>query len=223
MYADSELSVFRYPIDYVRWFDGLLFRIHADPSQKEKALTHVGRFKVIYEELFPLARLLRLKAGDWARSRFKSVIGSQSYDVEVQDHALRYLEVVSTVYDDAERFRMLKFIREKSVDALGRVMRDDEGKPIAIGDEGGMRLHADLVHERLLLIEAVIKKKSSKSYAERTGLVVYFDDSSIEIDRGDWIRFTSLVESLRASWQPVFDSLYLVGPKGEICVEFHKI
>ena len=222
MYTDSELSVFRSPIDYVSWFDGLLSRIHADPSQKEKALTHEGRFKIIYEELFPLARLLKLKARDWARSRFKSVIGSQSYDVEVQDHPLRFLEIVSTVYDDAERFRMLKFIQEKSVDALGRILRDDEGKPIAIDDEGGMRLHADLVRERLLLIEAAIKRKSSKSYAARTGLVVYFDDSSIEISPGDWSRFSSLVESMRAFWQPVFDSVHLIGPKGEISIELQK-
>jgi len=220
IYTKDEVETFRTPSLFLSWFSEKLERVRLDRSMREDALLHRGQFKEFYEEMFPLFSLLRSKAAEWASSEFKNILGDQSYDVEVKNnHALRYLEIGSTIFDDGERFRMLEFIDIGSVDSIARIERDSNRRPTGLEDTGLPRLRDEMVNERLLLIERVIKKKSAKPYPAGTGLIVYYDDSSIEIDKDSAAMISNFIRDLRDVWEPTFEHVFVIGPNGQHCIE----
>ena len=70
----SEIEKFRTPQEYLRWFDLILEHLqnHADET---KALLHRKPYKKVYEEIFPIATLLKSKVNEWSEYKFRNVIG----------------------------------------------------------------------------------------------------------------------------------------------------
>ena len=211
----AKIEVFRTPGEYLSWFDELIApRVGED---KKKALLHIGLFKLIYEEIFPTASLLKHKRLVWKDSKFRNIVGSQPYDVEIESNALKYLEVTCTDFDDSERFRMLNLIEKGHVNPAGVILRDHKGRPVDIDEDA--RCTDDVIKERTDLIVKAIKRKSEKEYPNRTGLIVYFDDFSVMLRERDLHRLRDALELTRPVWQPSFESVFLVGPRAEVLIE----
>ncbi|MCP4607236.1 MAG: hypothetical protein GY845_00785 [Planctomycetes bacterium] len=217
MISKEEISIFRGPSEFIQWFQSHLETTGRDRAYREAALQHKGIFKKFYEELFPLYSLLKHKKHDWSNSRFRNVIGNHSYDVEIENNRLSYLEIGTTDFDYVELLRMREFLDNGYVSLIGKPERDERNRPIAIQDE--MRPHEEIVRERMDSISALIKAKSEKNYPDTTGLIVYYDDFSIMFNEDDNELLRSDVDRLRAKWKCTFDAIYLVGPRGDILIE----
>ncbi len=217
MISKDEISIFRRPSEFIKWFGSHLETTGRDRADREDALQHKGIFKQFYEEVFPLYSLLKHKQRDWSNSRFRNVLGSQSYDVEIENNRLTYLEIGTTEFDDVELFRMREFVEDGHVSLLGKPRRDERNRPIAI--QGEARPHEEIVRERMDSILAMIKSKSEKNYPNATGLVVYYDDFSIMFNENDNEVLSSGVDALKSKWKCTFDAIYLVGPRGDILIE----
>jgi len=220
MISKEVIEIFRTPSEYIQWFTSLLEAIRSDRTQNEAALLHEGIYKQLYEELFPLYSLLKNKQQEWNESLFRNVLGNQSYDVEIKNNSIAYLEIATTDYDDGELLRMHKFLANKYVSLSGKITRDDKNRPISIEDE--MRSHEGIVRESRESISKRIESKSEKVYQDNTGLIVYFDDYVTQYDQDDYNMLRSAVDELKPKWNGTFEAVYLVGPKGETLVEAIK-
>jgi hypothetical protein len=225
MYSKQEAEIFRCPTDYLRWFQTLLDRLRektaTDKSIHRAASTHQRPYKEIFEEFFPLASLLKIKQSEWQESRFRNVLGNQPYDVEVQNHSLRYLEITGADFDDAERFRILELLEHGSVDAIARIDRDKNGRPASIHQSGSYRRCDEVIQEQINLIRSRIENKLSKPdrYLKGTGLIVYFDDFRTPIFPEHIEPYQQLVLDTKPLWAPYFEVVFLVGPGANGCVE----
>lgn len=217
MISKDEIEIFRRPSEYIQWFDSHLETTGRDRAHRREALQHKGIFKQFYEELFPLYSLLKHKQQEWKESRFRNVLGNQSYDVEIDHNALAYLEIGTTEFDDVELFRMREFLENGHVSLLGRPRRDQRHHPIAIEDEA--RPHNEIAQETVDSISVLIKSKSEKNYPNATGLIVYYDDFSIMFNENDNQVLRYCVDSLKPKWKFTFDAIYLVGPRGNVLIE----
>jgi len=220
MIPKDEIETFRSPSEYVQWFKSHLETIGRDRTYREEALQHKGFWKKFYEELFPLYSLLNHKQAEWIESRLRNVIGDQSYDVEIQSNTLTHLEIGTTEFDYVEVFRMREFSDKGYVSVLGKPKRNRKNRLVAIEDEA--RPHDNIVQERIESIVTLIESKSAKKYPAATGLVVYYDDSSIMFDEVDNEAIRSRVDGLRPKWESTFDVVYLVGPRGDQLIEVKK-
>jgi hypothetical protein len=209
----------------VTWVDEVLERIYLDPACKQEALLHVGQFKKLYEEIFPLQSLLRCKSPEWATAEFRNVLGDQSFDVEVKHLPLQFLEIACTTYDDGERWRMIELSRKGSVSALAKIVRDDRGRPtgldIGTDEQLGtdMRCRDDVVTDLLPRIRERIMKKVAKPYPPGTGLLVFVDDAPSIIDENGSSRIAALLSELAPRWEPTFEHIFIVGSSGRLCIE----
>ena len=220
MISKEEISISRRPSEYIQWFESHLETTGRDRAFREDALQHKGIFKQFYEELFPLYSLLKCKQREWNDSRFRNVLGSQSYDVEIENNSMSYLEIGTTEFDDVELLRMRVFLDNGYVSLVGKPERDNRNRPVAIQDEA--RSHEEIVRETMDSISALIESKSEKDYPDTTGLVVYYDDFSIVFDEDDNEMLRSGIDRLKPKWKCTFDAVYLVGPRGDIVIEATK-
>lgn len=219
MFTLDSVEVFRRPAEYLLWFQALVERTKGNREEHVAALAHKGLFKVLYEEIFPLASLLRVKSEAWREAEFRNVLGNQAYDVEIRNHALNFIEIVTTDFDDGQRFRMMQMIERGSVDAIGPIHRDARGRPVGITGEGAMRLRDDVVRERLDLACDRLSKKATRDYPKGTALLIYIDDFSVAIDPDDRVKFSQLLRSTRDVWASTFQCAFIVGPKSELFCE----
>ena len=220
MISKTEIETFRTPSEYILWFDSYLETIICDRTHREAILLHKGIFKQFHEELFPLYSLLKHKQHEWNESRFRNVLGNQSYDVEIENHKMAYLEIGTAEFDDVELFRMQEFLDKGDVSLIGKVAKDNKGRPTCIQDE--MRSHAEIVQETIESISMRIESKSAKGYPDNTGLIVYYDDYVIPYSQKDVNKLQSVVDELKTEWRSTFEVVYLVGPRGDKLVEVKK-
>ena len=164
-----------------------------------------------------------VKKKRWAGSSFRNRKGNQNYDVEVQNHRLDYLEITTSSFDHGEVFRMEELMRKGWVSAIAPVERNNKGRPIRLKDGEIWRKKETVISERLALMAGRILKKSKKNYPQRTGLLVYFDDESVEIDEDDDALFYGLIETTREVWSSKFDEIFLTGSSAKKCFNSRKL
>jgi hypothetical protein len=97
---------------------------------------------------------------EWNNSKFRNVISSQPYDVEIQsaDLFLDYFEIASTTFDDGELFRMNEFLEKQMVNLTSKLVRN--GKEIKSGARMVTSIQ-NLARERNESINAVAQKVES--------------------------------------------------------------
>ncbi len=205
------------PQQFVGWFDQKL----AESRRREfrrSALLHEreGGWKLFYEELFPLYRLLQKKLLDWSDVEFKPLPGNQpGVDVEVKSRRspfFRYIEITQADMDQEERWRTEAFSEHGSV-TLGTPVSKENGR-ISVGNDPVDC--ADLRQEKVRLIRIAIKRKIkrfSRSRSDDIALLIYFDDCLYPFEDADGDKeVDALLDSVSNIWSS-YTRLFLVGAR----------
>lgn len=220
---EQEIQKYRSPDEFVRWFESCLRRINRVKDYRKQILLREGIAKQLFEEVFPLYRLLSRRKRRWREKRFINIIGSQSYDVRVltSSHSfLNYIEIIVADNDHDEALRMEYFEKEGDVYASGSVSHSGTKKTgHIISVENEARLHSEIVQEKMTKIKNAVTKKSRNSYPSGTGLLVYFDDYVTLFNPKDYIMIQNMLESLEQIWRRTFTRIFLVGASGRKILE----
>lgn len=216
----SEIEQYRTPKEYTSWFDTVLNRAQSsDFNSRSKALCHCGIYKRIYEELFPLNCLLRVKQDEWKNSKFRNLTGNQNYDVEILNNALAHLEISTASFDDEEVFRMQELLRNGTINANAPVVRNEKGHPVKLDNTNRFHNHDEIADKKIARISERILKKSEKIYPNNTGLVVYFDDYSIWVSEREIDILRRTLSDTQNLWSKTFESVFIIGARATLCIE----
>lgn len=217
--ALAEIERDRTPAEFVEWCGTFLDTHGRDRSFRRQILMREGIAKPLYEEVFPLFRLLAHKESEWAGHRFRNVLGNQPYDVTVTppiDGAISHLEITVADKDRDEALRMEYFSSHSSVSALGPVRLSGgrrDGRRIEV--ENVAMMHSDVVAAKRAALSAAITRKAANDYGGGTGLLVYFDDAIAFADTEDARVMVDLLAAARSVWMPRFAALFVVGSSGK--------
>lgn len=214
----AEITQDRSPVEFVAWFERFLEKTRGDHSCREEILLRQGLAKPVYEEVFPLYRLLSIKREAWSGRRFRNVLGNQPYDViatPTTSGAFSFLEITTADNDQAESVRMEVFLEKGSVPAIAPVTwtgTKRSGRSVEISED--MQLHSDSVKRKREQIVAAIERKSQRDYPPETALLVYFDDYVAFADPDDQLVMAEVLAVTREVWRRKFCALYIIGASG---------
>lgn len=214
----EEIAQDRSPAEFVAWFERFLEKTRSDRSCRQEILLRQGLAKPVYEEAFPLYRLLAVKQAAWSGRRFRNVLGNQPYDVLVTPPiagAFSFLEITTADNDQAEAVRMEVFVEKGTVSAISPVTwtgTKRTGRTVEISED--MQLHSDTVKRKRDQIVAAIERKSQRDYPAGTALLVYFDDYTAFADPDDHPVMAEVLSATREVWRRKFCSLYIIGASG---------
>lgn len=214
----EEIERERSPDDFVDWFERFLERTHGDRSLREQILLRRGIAKPVYEEVFPLYRLLSHKRVIWREKKFRNVLGSQPYDVIVTPAGGPFdlIEITVADIDQAEAMRMEVFVAKGRVPAAAPVTWSGTkrtGHHVEISED--MQLHSGLVEKKKVQIIDAVERKCRRARMVNSALLVYFDDYVCFADDGDLPLMRNTLNAVRPIWQRQFRALYVVGASGK--------
>lgn len=216
----EEIQISRRPSEFLQWFEDFLGKANADRDiYKEDILLRKGIAKVIYEEVFPLYRMLQVFGTEWEQFKFKNVIGDQRFDVEVtgsQHVPFRHIEITVADTGHEESLRMRYLLEHGSVPAIGKVSHTGTkrtGHTVHVSDDA--RLHTDVNREKKDGIVKAIGRKSMKDYPDDSVLLVYFDDNVAIAVGDDEEEMVDFIENLQDNWESRFSHLFIIGSSGK--------
>lgn len=216
--SSDEIQRDRTPVMFGEWFDAFLEKTRVDRSNREQILLRQGIAKPVYEEVFPLYRLLNHKRTEWADRKFRNVLGSQPYDAIVTDPSrgsTSFMEITVADVDQAETIRMEEFARVGRVPALAPVSWSGtrrSGRQVQISED--MLLHDDVVAKKKGQLIAAVERKCRHEYRGDTALLIYFDDYTAFGDANGLPVMDDVLRSVREVWRTKFSALYIVGASG---------
>lgn len=214
----DEIQTFRTPADFIRWFEAYLERTRVDRRYKSEILLRKGIAKEVYEEVYPLYRMLQFFGEEWKDCRFRNVLGDQSFDVEVTGDGkppFQFIEITGADLNHEEHLRMQYLVEHGRVSAIGKVScngTEKTGQRISVSDDYCLR--EEVNQKKKLGIEEAITSKAKKDYPEATVLLVYFDDYVAFSDEDDQKEMEDFIESLGDHWESEFTELFIVGTSG---------
>lgn len=223
----SKIEQFRNPSEFLQWFEFIVQHIEKNLDD-ERNLFQQKPYKIIHQEVSPLASLLHFKAREWRDVRFKNIDGDQSYDVEIQSSyfPLSYFEIGTTTFDDGEVFRRKKLLKDPNTSLAsqiirnGKEMKSDTDIRQATGISPLPRNHSEAIEKISSRIRGrILAKSKNKNYPPRTGLIVYFDDSTQIFKTEDYERIRSVCFETETVWSPSFDKLFAVGSARKELIE----
>lgn len=215
----DEIAQDRSPADFVVWFERFLEKTRGDEGCRREILLRQGLAKPVYEEVFPLYRLLDLKRTAWSERRFRNVLGNQPYDVSVTPAvpgSFAFIEITTADNDQAEALRMEVFVEKGAVSGIGPVTWSGTKRTrrsVEISED--MQLHSDLLKKKRNQIVAAIERKSQRDYPAGTALLVYFDDYVAFADPDDQPVMQEVLAATREVWRSRFCTLFIVGASGK--------
>jgi hypothetical protein len=215
----GEIQQDRTPDEFIAWFEGFLERARVARDCRRQILLRQGIAKPVYEEVFPLYRLLEYKRTAWAGRRFRNVLGNQPFDVSATPAGpgvFSQLEITTAGNNQAEALRMEVFADRGSVSGIGPVMWSGTkrtGRTVEISED--MQLHSDLVDRKKRQLIEAIARKAQRDYQAGTALLVYFDDHVAFADPDDQPVMQEILAATREAWRRKFCSLYIVGASGK--------
>jgi hypothetical protein len=219
--SEEEIYRWRSAEEFIHWVDEkhTIFREWRDNLNSQN-LRHEGIAKIWYEEVLPLYCLLKNKADDWKKEKFRLVIGGQNYDVEIQsDNAEipKYIEITVTNYNETEKARMDFFLQNRRVSLVGDVLIEKNKKnaqKITVVDE--------FRESKGESIKALIKERINKKIivVDRplgTALLIYFDDYIVFRYDNEQSKFEMniFLDSINLPWYDKYIGLYLAGASGK--------
>jgi len=214
----EEICSSRTPTQFLEWFEDKLREIKETDVINDQVILREGIAKFLYEEVFPLYRLLQNKKDAWRDLKFKNVYGDQPFDVEIigskKNEFPSFLEItIAEKYED--HLRMRYFTEHGHVCMTGPVEytgTKKTGLNISVPSEMGDL--AEINRGKKDLIRNRIAQKTSKAYPENTGLLVYFDDGVAFSRYKDKAIMDGFLDELDVGWTDKFSALYLVGASG---------
>ncbi len=215
----EEICSPRTPTQFLKWFEDKLHEIKETDGINDQVILREGIGKFIYEEVFPLFRLLQNKKDVWGEVKFKNVYGDQPFDVEIigskESEFPSFLEITIADQNYEDHLRMRYFTEHGGVCMTGSVTHTGTKKTglnVSVANEA--REHAEMNQEKKDLIRTAITRKTSKAYPENTGLLVYFDDYVAFSRYKDKTVMDGFLDELDVGWTDKFSALYLVGASG---------
>ena len=214
----DEIEQDRSPDDFVDWFERFLEATQGDRSLREQILLRRGIAKPVYEEVFPLYRLLSQKRPPWREKKFRNILGNQPFDVIVTPGGGLFdlIEITVADIDRAEAMRMEVFVAQGRVPAAAPVTWSGTkrtGHHVEISED--MQLHSGLIEKKKSQIIAAVERKCRKTPKVSSALLVYFDDYVCFADEADMPVMREILETVRPVWQGRFRALYIVGASGK--------
>ena len=214
----DDIQCFRSPTDFVSWFSQKLDEINSGVNVREQILLRRGIAKLVFEEVYPLYRLLQNRGSQCDKVNFRNVDGDQNFDVETTSELQvvpRFIEITVADNNYEEHLRMRYFVDHGRVSAVGKVSHQGTKKTgLNISVETEARLHAEINREKELLIREAVDRKCTRNYANDTGLLIYFDDYVGFNDPHDTQLMSCFILSLGDDWMDTFSHLFVVGATG---------
>ncbi|MDQ8205717.1 hypothetical protein [Pelagicoccus sp. SDUM812003] len=214
----EEIEQFRTPQEFIAWFERFLHKTFVDRKYKKEILLRKGIAKEVYEEVFPVYRLLQIFGDNWDSLKFRNLVGDQNYDVEVEgddSEPFKYIEITAADMNYEENLRMEYFLKHGSVSSIGRVSvtgTKRTGQEIVVESEA--RHSTEIVVDKIKGMVSSVEKKVEKDYPDRTALLVYIDDYVGFSDDEDLDLIDSALSDLRVSCETTFDAVFVVGHSG---------
>jgi hypothetical protein len=213
-----EIETWRSPQTFLNWFDGLLSTIHAvdDAELRRQLLLHRGLAKKIYEEVFPLYRLVQYKQHQWSSVSVRNILGNQPFDVEIDKRGKPVTEIPNrleiTYAVEPDYFnRMQYMVQHGHTNMTGNVSSVVQRGQKMIQVENAFKLIEDTVNEVSTLVQHRINKKNSKGYAPGIGLIIYVEDfGTFQHSTKDWIKLEAVVNSNLIRLREFFQVTYLI-------------
>ena len=118
----EEISKPRTPKQFVNWFEEKLSvtkQLRHDLLKQN--ILHEGIAKYLYEELFPLYRLLQNKLEEWNDVKFTPILGYQNFDVDVKSNRNNFLKNIEITQADMnydEKNRMMYLFQNETSEKL---------------------------------------------------------------------------------------------------------
>lgn len=210
----------RTPTQFLKWFEDKLLKIRQTDGINDQVILREGIANYFYKEVFPLYRLIQNKKDAWSKLRFKNVHGYQPFDVKIfgskECEFPYFLEITIADLSYEDHLRMKYFIKHGGVCMTGQVTHTGTKKTglnVSVANEA-IDLIA-MIQEKKDLIRNAIIRKTSMTYPENTGLLVYFDDYVVFSEYENKTAMDSFLDELDVDWTDNFSSLYLVGASGK--------
>ncbi|PTY04601.1 hypothetical protein DB347_17960 [Opitutaceae bacterium EW11] len=219
--TEAELQEERAVPLWCRWFEEYLGRFNGNQDVSEQIRLKQGIAQKVFDEMFPLWRLLIRKSVEWQNHQLKYVIGNQPFDAVLSsDAGSEYLEVSVADWDHDEALRMKYFSEHGHVSAIGRVSYSGTARTgHAIEVENAAETTTVLIADKLRRVKERILAKAQKSYPPGTTLVVAFDDHIVRHDPNFAARFESILREARHELPNTFRRVYAMGMSGETLIE----
>lgn len=217
--SEPEIQTPRRPHIFLEWFEALLRRIHAinDDQLNRQVLTRAGIAKQMYEELFPLYRLLQEKRNEWASISVRNVLGNQAGDVEIISHGAdsgkipEKLEITYAVSGRDHMLRMGHLADHGWTSMSGPLSELGQGGQKITRIEVGCSAVEEKVAEVFKLVRRRIGDKVKKKYGQKTGLVVYIeDDGTFQHSIKHQARLEALGVEYLSQLKRAFCAVYLI-------------
>jgi hypothetical protein len=214
----DDIQRFRRPADFVSWFFRKLDEINSGEGVREQILLRQGIAKVVFEEVYPLYRLLQNKGSEWNEIEFRNVVGNQQFDVETTSEIQivpHFMEITIADQNYEEHLRMRYLVDHGHVPLIGKVSHEGTKKRgYKIRPAIEMRLHTEINKNVEAMIKDAVALKCGKDYPKDTGLLVYFDDNKAFRNSDDTELMSSFIASLGDDWMNTFSHLFVVGATG---------
>jgi hypothetical protein len=213
----SDIETPRRAIDFVTWYEALLDRIRIEPDHelREQVLMRSGLAKVFYEELFPIYRLMQIKAADWTDVEVTPVLGNQNYDARIVCRGTRptglpdWLEVTCVVDGRDDKFRMRHLVDHGITSMTGAVKTPRERGRAKVEIDDDVQSCDDTVAGMLRLLEKRIVDKVAKIYPANTALILFVESHGTFRDKPYQSVLQDFVKARRAELRRVFPSVFL--------------
>src|SRR6266481_3256212 len=177
----DDIQRFRRPDDFVSWFFRKLDEINSGEGVRKQILLRQGIAKVVFEEVYPLYRLLQNKGSEWNEIEFRNVVGNQQFDVETTSETQivpHFIEITIADKNFKEHLRMRYLVDHGHVPLIGKVSHEGTKKRgYKIRPAMEMRSQTEINEDAESMIKEAVALKCAKDYREETGLLVYFDDN----------------------------------------------
>lgn len=216
----EEIEVARKPSEFLCWMDNLFERIHSqdeDDKELESQLhKRTGIAKQLYEEVVPLAPLLRQKKETWDGVLVRNVLGNQPYDVEIlkNGHELPSvpdrLEITYVISGRDYKLRIDHLLEHGWTSMTGPVIERQVGRQRVIDLESEAKLAEDTIEEVSNLTRQAIEKKLQKGYRKGTGLVIYVEDYGTFRKAKNLDRLAAVVNDYLLQLKDSFVATYLI-------------
>jgi hypothetical protein len=222
----EELTKKQTPSDLLSWVKQKMDQIESTDEGERALRLHEGLAKQLMEEVYPLAIFGWHKFGNTQQVLLQPVIGNQSYDALVTDlrnkpTSLSYVEITQSHEGESDYLRRLVLQQRGITFGHSPVIKKGTKKT---GLQVSIPLKAvssnEVARDELRRIIDAAKRKAAKDYPTNTSLVIMFNDDFFFRRAINDSNLATFVKKHILNLDLRFSTLYLIGWREEVFLEF---